>query len=77
MSCSPTTEPAHAVRVVIDEALRCKAEGTPLAILFNLSGHGHFDLSAYEAFLGGKLQDYEYPVEKVEEALKHLPSVNV
>ena len=73
----PAPEPAHAVRVVIDEALRCKAEGTPRAILFNLSGHGHFDLSAYEAFLGGKLQDYEYPVEKVEEALKHLPSVNV
>ncbi len=73
----PAPEPAHAVRVVIDEALRCKAEGTPRAILFNLSGHGHFDLSAYEAFLAGKLQDYEYPVEKVEEALKHLPSVNV
>ncbi|MFQ5851538.1 MAG: TrpB-like pyridoxal phosphate-dependent enzyme [Candidatus Binatia bacterium] len=68
-------ESAHAVRVVIDEALRCKEEGTRRTILFNLSGHGHFDLSAFDAFLAGKLQDYEYPAEKVEEALQHLPKV--
>jgi tryptophan synthase beta chain len=68
-------ESAHAIRVAIDEALRCREEGRARTILFNLSGHGHFDLGAYEAFLAGKLQDYEYPVEKVEEALRGVPAV--
>ncbi|MBI2553638.1 MAG: TrpB-like pyridoxal phosphate-dependent enzyme [Candidatus Rokubacteria bacterium] len=71
----PAPEAAHAVRVVIDEALRCKKEGKRKTIVFNLSGHGHFDLSAYEAYLTGKLQDYEYPAEKIAEALTHLPQV--
>jgi tryptophan synthase beta chain len=71
----PAPESAHAIRVVIDEALRCKAAGRAQTILFNLSGHGHFDLAAYEAFLAGKLQDYEYPAEKIEEALRGLPKV--
>ncbi len=71
----PAPEAAHAIRVAIDEALRCKREGKRQTILFNLSGHGHFDLGAYEAFLAGTLQDYEYPAEKVEEALRHLPKV--
>lgn len=71
----PAPEAAHAIRVAIDEALRCKKEGVSRAILFNLSGHGNFDMSAYEAFLAGKLSDYEYPAEKVEEALKSLPRV--
>jgi tryptophan synthase beta chain len=71
----PAPESAHAIRVVIDEALRCKKEGKRQAILFNLSGHGHFDLGAFEAFLGGKLQDYEYPSEKVAEALRSVPPV--
>src|SRR5213596_1317588 len=71
----PAPEAAHAVRGVIDEALRCKNEGKRKTIVFNLCGHGHLDLSAYEAFLAGKLQDYEYPAEKVQEALKHLPKV--
>ena len=70
-------EAAHAVRVAIDAALRCKEEGTRRTILFNLSGHGHFDLAAYEAFLAGKLQDYDYPADKVSEALEHLPHVSV
>ncbi len=70
-------ESAHAVRVAIDEALRCKREGKRRTILFNLSGHGHFDLAAYEAFLAGKLQDYEYPAEKIAEALRSVPSVKV
>jgi tryptophan synthase beta chain len=73
----PAPESAHAVRAAMDEALRCKAEGTPRTILFNLSGHGHFDLSAYENYLAGKLQDYDYPVEQVEAALAELPQVNV
>src|SRR5216117_1983313 len=71
----PAPEAAHAVRGAIDEALRCKNEGKRKTIVFNLCGHGHLDLSAYEAFLAGKLQDYEYPAEKVQEALKHLPKV--
>ena len=46
-------------------------------ILFNLSGHGHFDLAAYDAYLSGKLEDYEYPVEDVEAAMKELPQVKL
>lgn len=46
-------------------------------IAFNFSGHGHFDLAAYEAYLAGQLEDYEYPDEKVKEALKDLPKVAV
>jgi tryptophan synthase beta chain len=71
----PAPESAHAIRVAIDEALRAKKEGKRRTILFNLSGHGHFDLAAYEAFLEGKLQDYEYPAEKIAEALRDLPRV--
>jgi tryptophan synthase beta chain len=71
----PAPESAHAIRVVIDEALRLKKEGKKQTIVFNLSGHGHFDLGAYEAFLASKLQDYEYPAEKIEEALRGLPKV--
>ena len=69
----PAPEAAHAVRGAIDEALRCKQEGKRQTIVFNLCGHGFLDLSAYEAYLAGKLEDYEYPTEKVEEALRHLP----
>ncbi|MCR4439883.1 MAG: TrpB-like pyridoxal phosphate-dependent enzyme [bacterium] len=72
----PAPESNHAIRVVIDEALRCKEEGKARTILFNLSGHGHFDMAAYESFLGGKLRDYEYPEEQVAEALKRLPVVS-
>jgi len=71
----PAPESAHAIRVAIDEALLCKKAGRGKTILFNLSGHGAFDLGAYEAYLAGKLQDYDYPTAKVEEALKHLPNV--
>src|SRR5438132_1050280 len=71
----PAPESAHAIKVAIDEALRCKKSGKREAILFNLSGHGHFDLGAYEAFLAGKLQDYEYPAAKIEEALRGVPQV--
>ncbi len=71
----PAPEAAHAIRTAIDEALRAKQEGKKRTIVFNLSGHGHFDLSAYEGYLAGKLQDYEYPTAKVEEALRQLPKV--
>jgi tryptophan synthase beta chain len=71
----PAPEPAHAVKVVIDEALKCKQSGEKKDILLALSGHGHFDLGAYEKYISGQLEDYEYPKEKVEEALKQLPQV--
>ncbi len=71
----PAPEPAHAIKVVIDEALKCKESGEKKNILLALSGHGHFDLGAYDKYLSGELEDYEYPKEKVEEALKQLPHV--
>src|SRR5438105_1573262 len=71
----PAPESAHAIKVAIDEALRCKKEGKKQTIVFNLSGHGNFDMGAYEAYLAGKLQDYEYPAEKIAEALRGVPKV--
>lgn len=71
----PAPESAHAIRVAIDEALNCKATGEKKVIAFNLSGHGHFDMMAYEAYHRGKLQDYEYPAEAIAEAMTLLPSV--
>lgn len=71
----PAPESAHAVRVAIDEALRAKASGEKKVIVFGLSGHGHFDMMAYDAYHRGQLQDFEYPAEKVDEAMTHLPKV--
>ncbi|HEX5148948.1 MAG TPA: TrpB-like pyridoxal phosphate-dependent enzyme [Candidatus Limnocylindrales bacterium] len=71
----PAPEPAHAIRVAIDEALAARESGETKVILFNLCGHGHFDLSAYERYLSGNLEDYEYPLERVEAALASLPKV--
>jgi tryptophan synthase beta chain len=68
-------ESAHAVRAAIDEALVAKEAGEQRVILFNLSGHGHFDMAAYDAFFGDRLEDYEHPQERIEEALKQLPAV--
>ncbi len=73
----PAPETAHAIRVAIDQALEAKAKGEKRVILFNLSGHGHFDLSAYQAYLGGKLQNYEYPAAAIEAAMQDLPEVKV
>jgi tryptophan synthase beta chain len=73
----PAPESAHAIRAAIDEALDAKQKGDKRVILFNLSGHGHFDLGAYEQYLAGKLQDFAYPAEKVQAALADLPRVNV
>ncbi|MCS7256585.1 MAG: TrpB-like pyridoxal phosphate-dependent enzyme, partial [Thermomicrobium sp.] len=71
----PAPESAHAVRAAIDEARRCAETGEEKAILIGLSGHGHFDLAAYEAYLAGKLEDYEYPEEAVQAALAQLPQI--
>jgi tryptophan synthase beta chain len=72
----PAPETAHAVRVAIDEALDAKEKEEKRVILFNLSGHGHFDLSAYEAYMNGQLRDYAHPDDAIKEALKTLPEVN-
>lgn len=71
----PAPESSHAIRAAVDEALQCKAEGKKKTIVFNLSGHGHFDMSSYDRYLSGKLEDYEYPKHEIEESLKHLPLV--
>jgi len=68
-------EANHAIRVTIDEALKCRESGEAKTILLAHSGHGHFDMAAYDAYLSGKLQDYDYPEAKVKEALTHLPEV--
>ena len=73
----PAPESAHAIRAAIDEALDAKAKGEKRVILFNLSGHGNFDMTAYESYLGGKLEDYEYPAEAVKASLAKLPQVNM
>ena len=73
----PAPESAHAIRGAIDEALDAKEKGEERVILFNLSRHGHFDLAAYEAYLGNQLQDYDYPEEDIKEAMRHLPDVNL
>ncbi|RME88857.1 MAG: TrpB-like pyridoxal phosphate-dependent enzyme [Anaerolineae bacterium] len=73
----PAPESAHAVRAAIDEALEAKEKGERRVILFNLSGHGHFDLSAYDAYLHGELEDYDYPAEAVQRAMQTLPKVQV
>jgi len=71
----PAPESNHAIRVAIDEALRAKQEGVARVILFNLSGHGNFDLTAYERYLSGALEDFEYPAQRVAHALAALPVV--
>jgi len=68
----PAPEPAHAIKGVVDEALRCKKTGEEKTILFLLCGHGHFDMQAYDDYLQGKLQPYEYPKEKVQKSVKKL-----
>ena len=71
----PAPEPAHAIRVAIDEALKCKESGQGKTILFLLCGHGYFDMAAYDAYFAGKLEDYSYPQAEVEKALSSLPQI--
>jgi tryptophan synthase beta chain len=71
----PAPESNHAIRVAIDEALAARDEGRERVILFNLSGHGHFDLAAYERHLAGQLEDHEYSAEQVAAALSRVPVV--
>jgi tryptophan synthase beta chain len=71
----PAPEPTHAIKVAIDEALKCKETGEKKVIAFNLCGHGHFDMASYDAYMKGELQDYELPDEAIAEAMTHLPQV--
>lgn len=71
----PAPETSHAVKAAIDEAIRCRDAGKEKCILFNLSGHGICDLASYDRFLSGELEDFEYPSEKIAEAMKQLPEI--
>ena len=71
----PAPESSHAVRGVIAEALACKEEGQSRSILFNLSGHGHFDMQAYTDYFSGQLQDVQYDKDKLNAALAELPEI--
>ena len=71
----PAPEAAHAVRGAMDEAIRCREEGKRETIVFNLCGHGHFDMAAYDRYLRGDIQDYELPQSEIEKAQEALPVV--
>jgi tryptophan synthase beta chain len=71
----PAPESSHAIKAALDEALRCKEEGTSRAILFNLSGHGHFDMQAYTDYFAGQLMDQPYDTAALAQSLSELPTV--
>jgi len=73
----PAPESSHAVRAAIDEAVLAKEEGKEKTILFGLSGHGQLDMGAYDAYLSGALEDFEYPQENIRAALERLPKVQL
>ena len=69
----PAPESSHAIKAGIDEAIKCRESKEEKTIVINLSGHGHFDLSAYESFLTGKMTDVEFDPKDMEKCLKELP----
>ena len=71
----PAPESTHAIAAAIREARQCTESGEPRTILFNLSGHGHFDMSAYDRYFKGELEDFAYPEEAIKESLQHLPKI--
>ncbi len=72
----PGPEPTHAVASAMLEATRAKEAGEEKVILFNLSGHGHFDMAAYQAFFDGELEDYEHPQDRIDIAMERVPQVS-
>jgi tryptophan synthase beta chain len=70
-------EPAHAIKAVIDEAVAAREAGEDRVIVFNLSGHGFFDMQAYDDFLTGRLPEVEYRDEQLEAGLKSVPEVPI
>jgi hypothetical protein len=73
----PAPEPNHAIRAVIDEAIRAREAGESKAIPFNLCGHGHFDMQAYHAFLAGRLPEIEFEEAALADGLTSLPVIPV
>ena len=71
----PAPESNHAISACIDEAIRCKVSGEPKTLFFNLSGHGHFDMAAYDKYFSGSLEDFAYPEDALQESLANLPQV--
>ena len=71
----PAPESNHAIAAAVREARECAKTGEPKTLLFNLSGHGHFDMTSYDRYLSGQLENYDYPKEAIEESLRHLPKV--
>lgn len=71
----PAPESTHAIAAIIRAAKECAETGESKTLLFNLSGHGHFDMSAYDRYLQGDLTDFDYPEEAIRESLAHLPKV--
>jgi len=69
----PAPEATHAIAATIREANQCTETGEPKTLLFNLSGHGHFDMSSYDRYFAGELEDYDYPEEAIKDSLAHLP----
>lgn len=69
----PAPEASHAIAATIREAKQCTETGEPKTLLFNLSGHGHFDMSSYDRYFAGELEDYDYPEEAIKDSLAHLP----
>ena len=71
----PAPEPSHAIHVAIEEALKCKETGEAKNILFLLCGHGYFDMSAYDNYLAGQLEDFAYPEEEIKRTLAAIPQL--
>lgn len=71
----PAPEASHAIASVIEQAQQAREEGKEKTILFNFCGHGHFDMSAYQAYLSGAIEDFDYPEESIFRALQSLPSM--
>ncbi len=70
----PAPEPTHALAVAVEEARRCAETGEEKVILTALCGHGHFDMTAYDHYLSGEMEDFELPEERIEQALTRLPN---
>jgi predicted alternative tryptophan synthase beta-subunit len=72
----PAPESNHAIRAAIDEALLCKASGEAKTLFVNLTGHGHFDMAAYERYFDGELEEHVYAEGSIRTSLQHLPKVS-
>jgi tryptophan synthase beta chain len=71
----PAPEPSHALKAVAEEAAAAREAGDQRVILFGLCGHGHFDMSAYDAYFAGQLEDVELPQQRIDAAVEELPKV--